>query len=88
MRFPTCSVYQNVFPHISYTYHAEDRAEFCTNECVENFALSYRFPTCTKSKFSFCATGVKCSEDLQYYQSQTKHVLEQSRAVTLMSMCT
>ena len=36
---------------ISYTYLVEDRAEFHANEeCVE-IALSYRFPTCMKSKF-------------------------------------
>ena len=29
LRFPTCPAYQNMtFPHISYTYLAEDRAEF------------------------------------------------------------
>ena len=32
-KFPTCPVYQNMqFPHISYTYLAEDRAEFHENE--------------------------------------------------------
>ena len=70
------------FPHISYICMAEDRAKLYANECVENFALSYRFPTRT-----FCATDVKCSEDLQYYQSQTKHAIEQTHAVTLISMC-
>ena len=56
-KFLTCLAYQNMtFSHISYIHvHvclAEDKA------CVENIALSYRFPTCTKSKFSssgYCA---------------------------------
>ena len=38
---------------ISYTYPAENRATFCANgmKCVENLALSYRFPACKKFKF-------------------------------------
>ena len=33
LRFPTCPVYQNMtFPHISYTYLAEERAEFYANK--------------------------------------------------------
>ena len=32
-KFPTCPDYQNMkFPHISYTYLAEDRVEFHENE--------------------------------------------------------
>ena len=32
LRFPTCPAYQNMtFPHISYTYLTEDRAEFHAN---------------------------------------------------------
>jgi hypothetical protein len=32
IKFPTCPVFQNMtFPHISYTYLAEDRAEFHVN---------------------------------------------------------
>ena len=37
LRFPTCPAYQNMtFPHISYTYLAEDRAGFyamCRKSC-------------------------------------------------------
>ena len=54
LRFPTCPVYQNMtFPHISYTYLTEDRANLCKQmiQKYKNFALSYRFPTCMKSKF-------------------------------------
>ena len=33
IKFPTCPVFQNMtFPHISYTYLAEDRATFRANE--------------------------------------------------------
>ena len=33
LKFPTCPVYQNMtFPHISYTYLAEDRAKFYENK--------------------------------------------------------
>ena len=33
IKFPTCPVFQNMtFPHISYTYLAEDRATFHANE--------------------------------------------------------
>ena len=32
LRFPTCPAYQNMtFPHISYTYLAEDREGFYAN---------------------------------------------------------
>ena len=61
LNFPTCPVYQNMtFPHISNTYLAEDRAILLCKQmkCVENVALSYRFPTCTKSKFSSCGLSV------------------------------
>ena len=40
---------------ISNTYLTENRAEFYANIimiCVENLALSYRFPTCMKFRFS------------------------------------
>ena len=33
LSFPTCPVFQNMtFPHISYTYLAEDRAKFYANK--------------------------------------------------------
>ena len=33
LKFPTCPAYQNMmFPHISYTYLAEDRVEFYANK--------------------------------------------------------
>ena len=37
LRFPTCPAYQNMtFSHISYTYLAEDRAEFHANTILVN----------------------------------------------------
>ena len=54
LRFPACPAYQNMtFPCISYMYLSEDRAEIHANimKRVEKLALSYRFPTCTKSSF-------------------------------------
>ena len=42
MRFPICFVFQNVtFPHISYTYLAEDRATFHANEGKVEKILPY-----------------------------------------------
>ena len=49
LRFATCPVYQNMtFPHISYTYLAEDRAKFMqTNEMYRKFCpilqISYMY---------------------------------------------
>ena len=39
LRFPTCSA------NINMTFVCKHKI------CIENLALSYRFPTCTKSKF-------------------------------------
>ena len=36
LKFPMCPAYQNMtFPHISYTYLAEDRADFYANKINE-----------------------------------------------------
>ena len=49
IRFPTCPVYQNMtFSHISYTYLAEDRAEFwrmneTCQKCYPILQISYMY---------------------------------------------
>ena len=46
---------------ISNTYLTENRAEFYANIimiCVENLALSYRFPTCMKFRFSSSGSSI------------------------------
>ena len=61
LRFPICFVFQNVtFPHISYTYLAEDRATFHANEGKVYKILPY--PTdflhaCRKFKRFYLVSG-------------------------------
>ena len=77
-QFPTCPVYQNMkFPHISYTYLAEDRAEFHENE--QNVLKTLPYPTnfqnAQNSNICLVYSMVRSSIECNWDESLTNIIL-------------